>query len=53
MQRLDTAKAATHPVTWPAVVVTYRWAGSRAAVKAAQSGARVSNVAFPSSIPAW
>ena len=28
------------------------WAGSRAAVKAAQSGAQVSNVAFPSSIPA-
>ena len=35
------------------VIATNRWAGSRAAVKAAQSGARVSKVALPSSIPAW
>ena len=40
-------------MTWPAVVATNRWAGSRAAVKAAQCGARVSKVASPSSIPAW
>jgi hypothetical protein len=47
------AEAATHPATRPSVVATYRWAGSRAAVNAAQSGAQASKVAFPSSIPAW
>jgi len=51
-QRPDTAEAATHPATRPCVVATNRWAGSRAAAKAAQSGAQVSKVALPSSIPA-
>ena len=45
--------ARTHPATRPSVMATYRWAGSRTAVKAAQPGAEVSNVAWPSSIPAW
>ena len=47
------AEAATQPATWPAAVATNRWAGSRSAVKAAQSGVRVSKVALPSWIPAW
>jgi hypothetical protein len=47
------AEAATHPATWPASVATNRCPGSLAAVKAGQPGARVSNVALPSLIPAW
>ena len=39
--------------TCPSVMATYRWVGSRATVNAAQSGARGSKVALPSSIPAW
>ena len=48
----DPAEWAAHPATWP-VFAKYRWAGGRAAEKSAQSGAQVSKVALPSSVPAW